>query len=520
MNKETFLIILVICFAIFLVEKATAKPKADLIIVDAKIHTVDKKRPKARSVAIKDGKIIAVEKRFGKIEKYRGKNTKQINGRGRLVIPGFNDSHVHFMGIGNLFSSMDLRNIRDPQKIPDTMAFYTRFLPKGRWILGGGWSNDIWGANKLPTKELIDSVTHEHPVFIYNANAKMALANSLALKMAGIDRNKSEISGGEIVRDKNGDPTGVLKGEAMLFVKAITPASATKQYLQVAETATNYAASLGVTSVQDVHSDYIDQVLRQLNKQGKLKTRVYDCAPLFDWKKLADKDVKRATGDAMIRTGCLKSFTDGYAESVPQIYEYISNADKNDLQVLIHAIGNRPNNAILSIFERVTRENGPKDRRFRVEHAYRFAESDIKRFGRSNIIASLQPHLFGGGDPYRSLMNSKTGIAFGSDASITDFDPILGIHAAVNSRREKISVEDAVRFYTLGSAYAEFQENIKGSITVGKVADIVILSQDIFSIEPEKIRETKVKMTIVNGKIVYNARNFPPLPNSNVVLFP
>jgi predicted amidohydrolase YtcJ len=411
------------------------------------------------------------------------------------------------MGIGNLFSSIDLRNVRDPQTIVDEMAFYVRFLPKGRWILGSGWDQKLWASDKLPTKELIDSITPDNPVFIYNSDATMALANSLALKMARVGKNKTEIEGGEIVRDEKGEPTGILKGSAMLFVKTIAPKSNTSSLLKIAEAGTNYAASLGVTSVQDMHSDYLEDVLKELQKQGKLKTRVYDCTPLNEWKKIADKGIKRATGDAMIRVGCLKSFSDGFSESFQQLYEDISNADKNDLQVMMHAIGSRPNDMVLSIYERVLSENGIKDRRFRIEHAYGFNSEDLERYGNSNTIASMQPHLFKGNEPYRSLIKSKTTIAFGSDASITDFNPLLGIHAAVNGGRENISVEEAVRFYTLGSAFAEFQENVKGSITVGKLADLVILSQDIFEIKPEKIRDTEVVMTIFDGKIVYNQRN-------------
>lgn len=490
--------------------------EADLIIINSKIHTVDDKKTQATAVAIKDGKIIAVEKQDSKVQKYVGKRTKRVNARGKLVLPGFNDSHVHFMGIGNIFSTMDLKNVRDPQEIPEKMKFYVRFIPKGRWILGGGWNNELWNSKNLPTKKLIDDITYANPVFIYNQDGTMALANSLALKMAGINKKKSEVEGGEIVRDENGEPTGVLKGNAMMFVKVLTPQSATKQYLEVAETATNYAAYLGVTSVQDMQSDYLWDVLHELQNKGKLKTRVYDCTPIFDWKKMVDQGIKRATGDAMIRTGCLKGFAGSDLDEDELLYEETSNADKNDLQVLIHAIGHNSNKQILSVFEKVTAENGVKDRRFRVEHAYGFDVEELADFGKFRIIASLQPHLFGGNQPYRSLIKSNTPIAFGSDAAITDFNPLLGIQKAVTGGNEKISVEDAVRFYTLGSAYAEFQENIKGSIAVGKVADFVILSEDIFSIKPEKISDTEVLMTIVSGNIVYNIREFTTVPSPNV----
>jgi predicted amidohydrolase YtcJ len=340
----------------------------------------------------------------------------------------------------------------------------------------------------------------------------MALANSLALKMANIDKKKSEIRGGEIVRDQNGQPTGILKGEAMLFVKLLTPVSNTKKYSEVAETATNYAATLGVTSVQNVHSDYIAEILREVQNRGKLKTRVYDCAPLSDWKKLADQGIKKATGDAMIRRGCLKGFTKGYPEEEEKIYEEALNADKAGLQVLIHAIGNRSNSSILNAFERIITENGVRDRRFRIEHAHGMIENDLDRLLDSNIIASVQPHLFGGRDPFKEIIKKNGSMAFGSDASMTDFNPILGIHDAVNSgfsfrgKNQSISVEEAVYAYTVGSAYAEFQEDVKGSISVGKLADLVMLSDDIFEIKPEEIRNTEVLLTIVDGKIVYNQR--------------
>ncbi len=512
-TKQTkILFISILSITIFVSAISAQKQKADLIIVDAKVYTMDDKRPEAQAIAIKGNKIIAVEKKFGKIEKYRDKNTRQINARGRAVIPGFNDSHTHFMGIGNMFSSIDLRNVRGLPEVIGKMKFYVKYIPKGRWILGGGWDENTWGAGRLPSKDLIDAVTPNNPVFIYNSDGTMALANSLALKLAKIDRNKSNVKNGEFVRDENGDLIGLLKGDAIVFVKNAAPLANTKKLFEVAESATNYAASLGVTSIQDMHSDYIADVFREVQRQGKLKTRIYDCTPLYDWKKLADAGIKRATGDALVRTGCLKGLTDGVPEEESQLYEFASNADKADLQVMIHSIGTSSNSLILKVFERIFAEDGIKDRRFRIEHAHNFLDEDLKRFVNPNLIASMQPHLFGGTDPFEEMLDEKATIAFGSDASITDFNPLLGIHEAVNTnytfdgKRQNISVAEAVRLYTVGSAYAEFQENVKGSISVGKLADIVILSQNIFEIEPEKIKETEVIMTIMDGKIVYNKR--------------
>jgi len=496
---------------LFLVSVNLSAPnEIDLAIVNANIYTIDSSKPKTEALAIKDNKIIAVGTNE-EIRKLINANTKVVDAKGRLVLPGFNDSHVHFTGIGNQFSSIDLRSVTSTEEVVQKLRHYVRFIPKGRWILGGQWNHRNWKPRKLPTKELIDSVTPDNPVFLYNHDAKMAWANSAALKLAGIDKDSSNPGGGEIVKDESGEPTGLLKGTAMLLVKFKAPKTQTREWLAVTETATNYAASLGVTSVQDVHSDYQTDVLLALEKEGKLKTRVYDCTPLHEWKKLQTIMTEKPSKSSLVRVGCLKSFSDGFEESIPQLYENINGADKAGLQVMMHAIGNKPNEIILDLFERIEKENPKRDRRYRIEHAFRFKFENLARFASSNIIASLQPHLFGGNEPYRSFLNNETKIAFGSDASITDFNPLFGIHAAVNRGsfeggvKQSLTVEEAVRLYTLGSAYAEFQEDVKGSITAGKLADIVILSDDIFTIATEKIRDAKVLMTIVDGKIVYEA---------------
>ena len=493
------------CFPVFSQNKT-----ADLVVINAKIRTIDKQLPQAEAVAVNGNKISAVGTNR-QIRALIGANTKTIDAKGQLVLPGFNDSHVHFTGIGNLFSTIDLRGARTPQEAVEKIEYFVRFLPKGRWILGGYWNNENWKPSDLPTKELIDTAAPDNPVFIYNANTKIALANSLTLKLAGIDKNKKGITGGEIVRDPRGEPTGILKDRAIVLVSSIVPKSHNKNWAEVIETASNYAASLGVTSVQDVHSDNLIEVYRKLEREGKLKTRVYDCTRLTDFKMLADAGIQKASGDAMVRTGCLKHFSEGDFDYLPTLTEQVLAADRANLQVMIHAIGRNANEIVLTVFEGVLKKNGAKDRRFRVEHAHNFRAEDLRRFGASKIIASMQPHLFYGGEPYRDLLDSNAVLAFGSDASITDFNPLLGVYAAVNRRfsgnsAQAISVEDALRAYTYGSAYAEFQENTKGTITVGKLADLVILSDDIFSINPEKIAETKILTTIMDGRIVYESK--------------
>ena len=512
-SKKKFLFLL-FSFLLLNIPIFSQEKFADLVIINANVRTMDAGTPRAEAVAVSGNKIIAVGTN-AQIRPLIGASTKTIDARGKLVIPGFNDSHVHFTGIGNQFSTIDLRGAKSLQEVAEKIKHYARFLPKGRWILGGQWNHENWTPSTLPTRELIDSVSPNNPVFIYHVNPKMALANRLALKLAGINEWK-QVKNGTIVRDADGNATGLLKDDAINLVQRVIPPSPTKNWLEVAETATNYAASLGVTSVQDVHSDDIFEVLQELLRQDKLKTRVYDCISLSNWQKLSDAKIRRADGDSLVRRGCLKSFSDGDEESAIQLQSDILAADKANLQIMMHAIGNTPNDAVLKIFEQVVQENGTKDRRFRVEHAHNLRPEDIKRFGDGKIIASMQPHLFPGGtrngtEPYRALLDTKAMLAFGSDASITDFNPLFGIYAAVagentNASNQAISVEEAVRAYTLGSAFAEFQDDVKGTITVGKLADFVILSDDIFSIKPEKINETKVLTTIMDGKVVYESK--------------
>lgn len=265
-----------------------------------------------------------------------------------------------------------------------------------------------------------------------------------------------------------------------------------------------------MTSVQDVHSDDLRGVFRDMQRQGRLKTRIYECLGIGDWRKLGSAHVKSADGDAMVRSGCVKGIAPD-EEGLDNFVRDVAEIDKAGLQVLIHSIGERANANLLTALEKVARQNGPRDRRFRAEHAYRLKDEDIPRFTATGIIASMQPHLFfnGGGDDgddFRSMLAAKVKVAFGSDASMTDFNPLFGIYAAVNSGSRSISVEDAVCSYTVGSAHAEFQEQVKGTIAPGMLADFVVLSDDIFNIDPAKIKNVTVVKTVVDGKVVFEGK--------------
>jgi predicted amidohydrolase YtcJ len=390
------------------------------------------------------------------------------------------------MAIGNLFSSIDLGGAKSEEDVIAKFRHFARFLPKGRWILGGKLDPSI-----TLTKTRVDAATSDNPVFVFHADPKTAFANSLALSASRID-----------------SASGVLDTRSVLLMQSVVPKDHVRDWPAIAEAATNYAASFGITSIQDTHSDDMATVYRELHKQGKLKTRVYDCVSLSNWSKLAALGIKAGFGDPMIRAGCVKGFYDPEDSETAMLAKNITGADSAGLQVLIHAIGREANAAVLSAVEQAITVNGQRDRRFRIEHAARVAPADMARFARSKIIPSMQPILFfnetsGAAEDYRRLLDSGASIAFGADAPMREFNPLEGVYAAVNAGgRRAITVDEAIYAYTVGAAYAEFQEKEKGSIEVGKLADLVILSKDIFAKDAD-IRSSKVWLTVVNGRIVY-----------------
>lgn len=531
----------------------------DLIIFNANLHTMDGNQPAAEAVAIYGNRIVAVGA-TKEIKKLAGSTTKQIDARDQLVLPGFNDAHVHFMSGGFQLSSVDLRDANTPEEFAERIREFSAKLPQDRWVTGGDWDHERWPKADLPAKELIDSHTPNTPVFVSRLDLHMSLANSLALKLAGVTKETLDPPGGLIVRDSNtGEPTGVLKDEAQSFVWKVIPDSTFEEKLNAALAASNHAASLGVTSVQDMSAGADVGVYQTLLDRGELKTRIYAVWPLPSWDRLARTGVRAHFGGAMLRTGGLKGFADGSLGSTTALFyepyrdapntsgipsgemfpegamlERVRGADKAGLQVLIHAIGDKANDSVLSMYEQVEQENGDRDRRFRIEHAQHLRPQDIPRFAGDKVIASMQPyHAIDDGRwaekrigkeraqttyAFRSLLDSGATLAFGTDWTVAPLDPILSIYAAVTRRTldgrnpngwapaQKISVEAAVRAYTVGSAFAEFQENEKGTITPGKLADLVILSRDIFKIDPQEIDQTKVVMTILDGRVVYEAK--------------
>ena len=530
---------------------------ADLIIVNATVRTMDTGHPLAEAVAVSGNRIAAVGA-ADEIRKLAGPRTSLIDAGGKLVLPGFNDAHVHFLNGGFELSGVDLRGSRSPAEFAERLGRFAAQTPKGRWVTGGEWDHERWPGAPLPAKELIDPVTPATPVFVRRLDGHMALANSLALKLAGVTRDTKDPAGGVIVRNPaTGDPTGVLKDAAMSLVYKIIPPATFEEKLAAARAATEYAAKLGVTSVQDMSAGADVGVYQELLRRGELQTRIYAVAPLPAWDRLGHAGLRAAFGDAMLRVGGLKGFSDGslgsstalffepYADSpgtrgLPSdemfpdgaMRQRVLDADRAGLQVMIHAIGDRANDEILSIYEQVATTNGARDRRWRIEHAQHLRPQDIPRFGRAHVIASMQPyHCADDGRwaekrigeerckttyAFRSLLDSGAILAFGSDWTVAPLDPLQGIAAAVTRRTldgkhpngwipdQKITVEEAVRAFTVGSAFAEFQERVKGTISAGKLADLILLDRDIFKTDPTEIEKAKVVMTVVDGRVLFD----------------
>jgi len=538
------------------IEQGAAQRAAELVLINGKIWTVNEAQPQAEAVACAGGRIVAVGS-TSEIRKWVGAGTKVIDLKGRLVVPGFNDAHVHFVTGGAHLSSVKLRDARAEAEFRDRIRDFAAKWPKGRWITGGDWDHENWTPARLPTRALIDGVTPDHPVFVNRLDGHMSLANSVALKLAGITRQTPDPPGGAIVRDERGEPTGLLKDAAMAAVQRVIPAPSAEEIETALRAAMRYAAENGVTSVQDMSaSPEVLAAYQRLLARGQLTVRVYGYQPLGNWQRPAGIGLLAGSGNEKLKIGGVKGFADGSLGSTTALFfepysdapdtsglasdemipeskmlENILGADRAGLQVAIHAIGDRANHIILGMYEQAAKRNGPRDRRFRIEHAQHLRPEDIARFGKLRVIASMQPYhaiddgrwaqkrigpeRAKGSYAFRSLLEAGATLAFGSDWHVAPMEPLMGIYAAVtrmtlDAKRpggwipeQKIGVAQAIRAYTKGSAYAAFDERIKGSIEVGKLADMAVLSTDILTISPVEIQKARVVMTIFDGRVIH-----------------
>jgi predicted amidohydrolase YtcJ len=522
-----------------------------LAVVNARVWTGDPRRPWADALAA-DGERIALVGTSAEVKKLVTPSTRVIVAAGMMVVPGLIDSHVHFISGGFGLASVQLRDAKTPAEFIKRIKAYALTLPRGTWITEGNWDHEQWGG-ELPRRDWIDSITPNNPVWINRLDGHMSLANSAALRAAGVDASTADVAGGTVVRGADRAPTGILKDNATSLVDRVVPDPTAESIDRAVDAAMNYVAGNGVTSVHNMGTFADLAAFDRAHQSGRMKTRIYAVVPLASWAQLRDTVQARGRGDSWLHIGGLKGFVDGslgshtaamlqpftdapndtglFVNTPAHLYEWTSGADKAGLQVIVHAIGDKAIRTQLDIYERVEREDGPRDRRFRIEHLQHIAPADIPRVASLGVIASMQPyHAIDDGRwaekvigherakttyAFRSLRDAKVRLAFGSDWFVAPATPIEGIYAAVTRRtlddknpggwipEQKIGVEDALRAYTTNAAYAEFKEKEKGTLATGMFADFVILDRDLTRIAPETIRDTKIVMTVVGGKPVY-----------------
>jgi predicted amidohydrolase YtcJ len=528
----------------------------DLVLVNGKVWTGEAARPWAEGVAVRDGKIFAVGTAAEMRELARS-TVKLVDLKSALVLPGFIDRHTHFLAGGFALKSVQLREAKSREDFVARIAAKAREVGPGRWILNGDWDHQQFTPVELPRKDWIDAVTPDNPVCVNRLDGHMILANSLALKLAGVTKGTPVPPGGEIEKDPaTGEPTGILKDAAADLVYAKIPEPSFDEKLEAAEASVRHAAENGVTSVHEMADASSFEVFQELARRGRLATRVYLYVPISEVETVAALKLKSPFGGPYLKLAGLKGFVDGslgsatayffepYTDdpttsgllheqmSPPAIMEKrILEADKAGLQLAIHAIGDRANSLLLDLYEKAVAANGPRDRRWRVEHAQHLRPADILRFGRLGLVAAVQPyHVIDDGRwaevkigperarttyPFESLRRAGAVLAFGSDWTVAPMSPILGIYAAVTRRtldgknpggwipEQKVAVEEAVKAYTANGAWVEFAETVKGSIAAGKMADLVVLDRDIFSVPPDEISAARVRMTVFDGRIIF-----------------
>ncbi len=549
---RNFLRVGVVCL---LIVSCNRHPVADHIYLNAKIWTGDSANPEAKAIAIRDSLILYVGNDY---QSFVGSQTTLIDLHGKMMVPGFIDNHVHFLDGGYYLANINLRNVRSREDFIKVFRLYTDSAKGDSWIKSGNWDHEAWGG-ELPRKEWIDSISGRHPVFVSRYDGHMGLANSIALKLAGITKNTPSPPGGEIVKDpKTGEPTGILRDEATNLVHKVIPDPSEKELDNALDRAAHHALSHGFTQVHDMgtYGGWIDlATYRRAASSGHLPVRIYSFVALHSWQKLDSFIKQNGRGNDRLHWGGLKGFVDGSLGSTTAWFykpyldapgstglqvtdtvllrKWVLQADSAGLQIATHAIGDRANDWILDVYEEAVNLRPAVDHRFRVEHAQHLTPAAIDRFVKLRVVPSMQPfHAIDDGKwaakrldtprlrgtyVFKSLLETNANLTFGSDWPVAPLDPIAGIYAAVTRRtlddknpggwfpEQKISVEQALRCYTANNAWAGFMENKTGKLKTGMLADFTVLSEDLFAIAPENIRDTKILLTVVNGKEAFVA---------------
>jgi hypothetical protein len=499
--------------------------------------------PYAEAIAVKDDKIVAVGTNK-LIQPWIGEQTEVINLDGKTVVPGFIDTHVHMRGFGRFLTWINLRDVNSIKKIQQLLRKRARKTPEGKWILGRGWDQDRFKEKRYPTRWDLDEVASDNPVILARVCGHVCVVNSKALELAGITRDTAAPYGGQIDKNPEGEPTGILRENAMDLVWNIVPEPNEEELAEICALASQKAVEAGLTSVHwFVHSPIEIRVLQELRAKGGLPIRVYLVVPIGFLDCLIDAGLVTGFGDHVAKIGSVKILVDGSlgarTAALKQPYsddsstrgmtlytqrnlnKLVLKAHRAGFQLAIHAVGDRAVDIALKALERALEEAQKEDHRHRLEHVSVLNTSLIERMKKLGVIASVQPHFVISdfwiekrlGEararwtyPFKTLIEKGILVTGGSDCPVDPISPLLGIYAVVNRERflqERITVEEALRIYTINAAYASFEEKIKGSIEAGKLADLVVLSDDLRKIEPSRIKDVKVEMTIVGGKIAF-----------------
>ncbi len=538
--------------------------KVSLVLLNGKIATMDDKNPRANALVI-SGERIIYSGEDDVARDYITKETEVIDLKGRLVLPGFNDAHLHFLGGGLTLLRVDLKDCKSFQEIEKRLREKVGKFQVGSWILGRGWDHTLFNQGNWPDKSFLDGIAPQNPVFLKRVDGHIGWANSLALQLAGINRDTPSPEGGIIVKDSlTGEPTGILMEKGMDLIEKIIPKPSLDELTLAIREAAKETKRYGITSIQDNSDLDVIEVYKKLLEKNELKVKVSEWLPLEliknpeELKKLIETFPHK---NNLLRFALLKIMADGTLGSrtaflfepfsdepdksgallleEKELEKMVSLADKFGYQVGIHAIGDRANHIVLNIYEKIKELNPKRERRHRIEHCSVLEEIDIPRFAELGVVASVQPAFWSSDRkwlqqrlgkerlkrayPFKSLLDSGAILSFGTDWPVESLNPMLGIYSAVTrdveaikslrpvkthnaASLQKLTIEQAVKAYTLGSAYAQFQEKEKGSLEAGKLADIVVLSKDIFSIPSEKILETEVELTILGGEIIFSCR--------------
>ncbi len=550
MKRALLLLVLLLGLAAGLLSEP---PAADVVLTNGNIYTVDVRLGRVEAIAITRGKIAAVGT-TEEMQHWVGPETKVIDLEGKFVLPGFNDAHTHLANAGQGSLSVNVEGTRSVADFQERIRARLSEFEPGTWVVGRGWDHSLWEENRMPTRADLDEVSTSHPMFFTRVDGHSAVANSLALERAGITRSSEQPEGGEIVRDADGEPTGWLKENATGLVSGLIPAPTSEQRKRGLLLALAEAARYGVTSVQDNSSWEDFLALRELKQEGKLTLRVTEWLP-FDAPLNRLEEMRKEGGatDPWLKTGALKGVTDGSGGSLSaamlepfanapdnrgillydpeQLKKMVVDRDAAGFQIALHAIGDRANRVALDAFEAALKINKRRNARHKIEHAQFVHRDDFARFKELDVLASMQPcHLLADmrwaptilgsereyeGYAVGTMRKAGARLAFGTDYPVEHINPLRGLYAAVTREfedggpeggwlpGEKVSLEEAIRAYTLGSAFAEFEERRKGTLSPGKFADLIVLSQDITNVSPSELLRTDVLLTMVGGKIVY-----------------